>query len=156
MSTYKDYNVGDRVRHDYGHVGTVTGFSGGWGCYVKWDDENVAIGNGPWNVSIDKIEEPPKSPREELLQEAIKAITQQRNNTYGPPTQDFDRSAGVLNALGYQVNGLPLKPHDIAIIITAVKLSRLMWSPDHKDNWVDVAGYAGCGWECANEANSNE
>lgn len=30
-----------------------------------------------------------------------------------------------------------------------VKLSRLMWTPAKRDSWVDIAGYAACGLECA-------
>jgi hypothetical protein len=88
------------------------------------------------------------SPRSALLAEANDIITGDRNNVYGEPTQDFQRTAGVLNALGYRVNGNELAPHDVAIIISSVKLSRLMWSPGKRDNWVDLAGYAACGYEC--------
>jgi hypothetical protein len=34
-------------------------------------------------------------------------------------------------------------------MIMAVKISRLMWTPAKRDSWVDIAGYAGCGFECA-------
>ncbi len=40
-------------------------------------------------------------------------------------------------------------PHDLAIIMMAVKISRLMWTPNKKDSWLDLAGYAGCGYECS-------
>ena len=46
-------------------------------------------------------------------------------------------------------------PHDIAIMIIQVKTSRLMWTPAKRDSWVDIAGYAGCGYECATEGGSN-
>lgn len=88
-------------------------------------------------------------PRATLLDEAKKIITGDRNNSYGPPTQDFTRTAGILTALGYRTEGGgPIKPHDVAIMVIAVKLSRLMWSPDKRDSWVDLAGYAACGHEC--------
>jgi hypothetical protein len=74
----------------------------------------------------------------------------QRNNQYGPPTQDFDRTAGILNALGYRgPGGRQISSHDVAVIQIGVKLSRLTWSPGKLDSWVDVAGYAACGYECA-------
>lgn len=89
------------------------------------------------------------NPRADLLREAEQLVNGDRNNQYGPPTQDFDRSAALLTALGYRKNdGQLIEGHDIAIIITAVKLSRLMWSPEKRDSWTDVAGYAACGWEC--------
>lgn len=87
--------------------------------------------------------------REEILEAATLAVTKERNNTYGPPTQDFDRTAKILTALGFRFNGDPIQPHHVAIIQIAVKLSRITWSPEHMDSWVDAAGYAACGWECA-------
>lgn len=91
-----------------------------------------------------------ESPRASALDEAKALITGDRNNTYGAPTQDFSRAAGVLNSLGYRANdGREIKPHDIAIMVMAVKMSRLVWTPAKRDSWVDIAGYAGCGYECA-------
>lgn len=96
-------------------------------------------------------------PRADLLEEAAHLITGDRNNHYGPPTQDFRRTAEALTAMGYRrldvddVTVLPLVPSDIAIIVGMVKTSRLMHSRSKRDNWTDVAGYAGCGYECAVE-----
>lgn len=114
-----------------------------------------------------KLDVPPSkkpSPRADALTEATALITGDRNNQYGPPTQDFRRSADMMTALGYRHTQLPLnappcpqcgaraiQPHDTAIQVTTIKLSRLMWTPAKRDHWVDVAGYAGCGYECAVE-----
>lgn len=90
------------------------------------------------------------SPRAGALDEAKALITGDRNNAYGPPWQDFARTAGALNAYGYQgPDGRPLESHDVAIFVMAIKMSRLMWTPTKRDSWVDTAGYAGCGYECA-------
>lgn len=92
------------------------------------------------------------SPRADALFEAQALITGDRNNAYGPPTQDFQRAAGILNAMGYQgQGGRPIESHDIALMVMAVKMSRLVWTPGKRDSWVDIAGYAGCGYECAVE-----
>jgi hypothetical protein len=50
-----------------------------------------------------------------------------------------------------QVNVLEdlLDSWDVAIFIDLVKTSRLAWSPDKADSWVDKAGYAACGYDCA-------
>jgi hypothetical protein len=97
--------------------------------------------------------EPPalsNSVRGGALDEAKGLITGDRNNSYGPPWQDFSRTAEALNAYGYRgPDGRKLESHDIAILIMAVKMSRLMWTPTKRDSWVDIAGYAGCGLECA-------
>lgn len=90
------------------------------------------------------------SPRASLLDEAKALVTGDRNNTYGAPTQDFDRTAGALTAMGYRgPNGRDLKAHDVAILVAMVKISRLMWTPQKRDSWADLAGYAACGYECA-------
>jgi hypothetical protein len=34
-------------------------------------------------------------------------------------------------------------------------VSRLMHSRQKRDSWVDLAGYAGCGYECAVEEGEN-
>jgi hypothetical protein len=91
----------------------------------------------------------PHTARERVLTKATDAVMGARNNRYGPPKQDFDRSAGVLNSLGFQFQGGRIQSYHIAMIQAAVKLSRLTWSPNHEDSWVDLAGYAACGYECA-------
>jgi len=97
-----------------------------------------------------------KSPRASALDEARRLVTGDRNNQYGPPTQDFLRTAALLNALGYgreDAEGVvhPIQSSDVAIIIAQVKVSRLMHSRGKRDSWVDLAGYAACGYECAVE-----
>ena len=87
-----------------------------------------------------------------VLDEAKGLITGDRNNTYGPPHQDFQRSADAATAYGYRgPDGRDLEAHDIALLVTLVKISRLMWTPDKRDSWVDIAGYAACGYECVVE-----
>lgn len=90
-------------------------------------------------------------PRKALLDEATALVTGDRNAQYGDPLQDFKRSAAILNAMGYQntLNGgtRQLTGHDIALIVAAIKMSRIAWAPWKRDSWVDLAGYAACGWE---------
>jgi uncharacterized protein DUF6378 len=85
--------------------------------------------------------------RSELLDEAKNLVTGDRNNAYGPPHQDFQRTAEAANAYGYRGPHGPLEAHDIAILVSLVKISRLMWTPGKRDSWVDLAGYAACGYE---------
>lgn len=117
------------------------------------------LGNGTVEWSFNEISGPLErepdgnaSPRSAVLAEASKLITGDRNSAYGEPSQDFTRSAGAANAYGYRgPDGRPLQAHDIALLISLVKISRLMWRPDHRDSWVDLAGYAGCGYECTTQ-----
>lgn len=96
------------------------------------------------------------SPREDLLEEAKQLITGDRNNTYGPPTQDFQRTAEAASAYGYgkkdqEGNWTPLESHDVGLLVMLVKISRLQWSPGKRDSYVDIAGYSACSYECAVE-----
>jgi Domain of unknown function (DUF6378) len=96
------------------------------------------------------------SPRASALDEARALVTGDRNNTYGPPTQDFDRTAAMASGFGFRVNGEPLKGHHVAIFMILLKMSRLMWTPGKRDSWVDTAGYAACGYECAVAGDSGD
>lgn len=96
-----------------------------------------------------------QSVREQLLNGAVKAVTQQRNNQYGPPTQDFDRVAKAATTYGFSFNDEPLQPHHVAFFQMLVKLSRITWSHDHEDSWMDIAGYAACGYECSKEEDNS-
>ena len=96
------------------------------------------------------------SPREALLKDSIAAICGDRNNAYGPPTQDFQRTADLANAWGFRVGDEPLKSHHVAVFMELLKLSRIRWSPEKEDHWLDTAGYAGCGWECVVEEGKGE
>jgi Domain of unknown function (DUF6378)/Domain of unknown function (DUF4406) len=126
-----------------------------WAGKKFWEAEQyfpVRDGDGSWAFTEADISAPREnpSPRADLLDEARALITGDRNNVYGSPIQDFTRSADAMNAYGYRgPDGRPLLPHDVAVIVTCIKLSRLMWTFKNRDSWADVAGYAGCGYECA-------
>lgn len=87
------------------------------------------------------------SPRAELLTEAAQLITGDRNTQYGPPGADFERTAGVWQSLGFRgPSGRDIRPSDVSLLLIGLKLSRATWM-HKKDNWTDIAGYAGCGYE---------
>ena len=93
------------------------------------------------------------TPREKLLADASGLIANDRQAQYGPPTDDFKRTAALLNAMGYTFAGEPIKASDVALILSCVKLSRIAHLREKQDSWVDLAGYTACGWECVeNEA----
>ena len=85
--------------------------------------------------------------RAQVLREAEKLICGDRNAQYGDPLQDFKRIATMWSL----IFGIEVLPHQVAMCMMAMKLSRLVHSPGKYDSWVDAAGYAGCGWECAQE-----
>ena len=84
-----------------------------------------------------------------VLQEANDLIYGERNAAYGPPNQDFQRTADMWTGLfQYKLKeGERFRPQDVAYFMIALKLSRAQHS-DKRDNAVDIAGYAGCSWRC--------
>lgn len=90
------------------------------------------------------------SHRQDLLEEALKITTTERNADYGPPTQDFDRTARFWSILWEHKlkPGEHIDPHEVALAMDLLKTSRLVWSSAKRDSWVDKAGYAACGFEC--------
>jgi hypothetical protein len=83
--------------------------------------------------------------RREMLYEAAELVDGDRNNQYGDPRQDFQRTANMWTAY----LGRPIAAHDVAAMMVMLKVSRIRWSPGKRDSWVDLAGYAACGWDCA-------
>lgn len=80
---------------------------------------------------------------EDVLEEALRLTKGDRNNSYGPPTQDFARTAAMWSA----ILGCEVKPKHVALCMIALKLSRATWAAK-RDNWTDIAGYARCGFLC--------
>lgn len=90
--------------------------------------------------------------RSEILNEAITLINGERNSTYGDPLDDFNTTATFWNTYLRRTldarGGLDLKPHDVAVMMSLLKIARMSWSPEKRDHWADLAGYTGCGWDC--------
>lgn len=84
--------------------------------------------------------------RKECLDAAAKCVLQDRQNQYGGPENNFERIAQMWN--GYLgTNGI--KPWDVAAMMGMLKMARARFNPKYADNWIDLAGYAACGIECA-------
>lgn len=100
----------------------------------------------PVDIAIEDNEQVP--PRSELLTEAAALINGDRNKTYGSPTQNFSDTAAVWSVLLRHklVEGARIEPGEVAQLMIALKLARMTAQPK-RDNWADVAGYAGCGFE---------
>jgi hypothetical protein len=101
---------------------------------------NLSKKSGPASTGA-KIDE---TAPEDILQEALRITTGDRNVQYGDPLQDFTRTAQLWTALF----GRHFSAHEVALAQIALKLSRICWSPGKRDHWVDVAGYARCGHRC--------
>lgn len=79
--------------------------------------------------------EPPTS----VLDEA-KAVIKERGENYDHPLINHQRIA----ALWSVVLGTQVTPLQVVQCMIAVKLARLIATPDHRDSWVDVVGYVAC------------
>jgi len=95
--------------------------------------------------------------REQVLREAMTLIVGDRNVDYGDPYEDFSLTASLWQSYITRIverrDGLVIEPHDVAIMMALLKVSRLSWTPNKKDHWVDIAGYIGCGWDCVTRDN---
>lgn len=89
-----------------------------------------------------------KTPRGTVLADATDLIHGDRNRHYGAPTENFDRIAAFWNIqLANKLKpGASVSAGDVADLMIAVKLARQVNQPK-RDNAVDIAGYAACGWE---------
>jgi histidinol-phosphate phosphatase family protein len=87
-----------------------------------------------------------RKPKGGLLEEAARLVTKERGNAYGPPEQDFQRTAKMWTGLFQDLlkDGMEFKPEHVALAMILLKASRAMWS-EKRDNWVDIPGYAACG-----------
>jgi len=87
-----------------------------------------------------------------ILQEADGLVNGDRCASYGPPTQDFKRTADMWTALlQFKLNeGERIRPQDVALMMILLKASRAQHS-SKRDNYVDIGGYADCGWKCEKE-----
>lgn len=77
-----------------------------------------------------------------ILDEA-KAAVDARRPVYGSPKPNFQRIAALWSAYF----GKDVSLADVANLMILVKVARLQETPSHRDSWVDVAGYADCGFE---------
>jgi hypothetical protein len=73
----------------------------------------------------------------------IAKLTEERGSVYGPPKENFRRTA----AMWAVIDECQHPEARVALKMIALKLARLIQSPDHVDSWRDVAGFAKCGEE---------
>ena len=84
------------------------------------------------------------TPREEALHTAADLIAGNRDKQYGGPEENFRRIADIWTVLFDRV----FTPEEVAIAMVGVKMAR--WANKagfQPDTWIDIAGYAGCGYE---------
>lgn len=83
--------------------------------------------------------------KKELLEEAANIVEGQRKEDYGETYKSFESISNLWSAY----LSCPVSPSDVAAMMIMLKISRAKQTPTHKDSWVDMAGYAACGYEVA-------
>lgn len=87
--------------------------------------------------------------RDRPLDEAKRLINADRNKEYGEPVENFRDIAEMMTVLIRPIlkEGARVRVEHVAMMMMAVKLSRMTTSPYKLDTWVDICGYAGTGYE---------
>ena len=82
-------------------------------------------------------------PSESVLDEAKRLTSTDRQHAYGPPGQDFARTASMWSGILAKKlrDGAAITASDVPLCMIAVKLARQA-NRHKRDNLVDIAGYA--------------
>lgn len=87
--------------------------------------------------------------RKECLDKAAECVLKDRASQYGGVEDNFARIAELWNAYLGPHAGIGIESHDVAAMMALLKIARVRSNPVHGDSWIDLAGYAACGAECA-------
>jgi hypothetical protein len=83
--------------------------------------------------------------REEILQEALRLTSTDRQKNYGEPFINHKRIADIWTVL----LGVDVTPSQVALCMVGVKLARLVETHNHLDSFIDMAAYASIAGEIA-------
>jgi hypothetical protein len=82
--------------------------------------------------------------RVEALREAARIISGERNVQYGGPEENFTRTAKIWSV----ILGTEITNEQVAMMMVGLKVARFANNSGFQpDTWIDIAGYAGCGYE---------
>ena len=83
-------------------------------------------------------------PRVEALREAARISSGERDIQYGGPEENFERIAKIWGV----ILSTSITREDVAMMMVGLKVARYASKSGFQpDTWIDVAGYAGCGYE---------
>jgi hypothetical protein len=117
------------------------------GLAVQLRDHHISEVEVPYPTGL--AEQDDEDDDEDILDKAARITRGDRQASYGPPDQDFRRTAGMWSAL-FEVklkDGVTFEPRDVALAMILLKCSRESHQRK-EDNWVDIAGYSRCGSLC--------
>ena len=91
--------------------------------------------------------------RDDILHEAISAITVDRAATHGNAEDSFTSIAKLWDwwLQNRPVPEAELLPEDVAMMMALFKIGRIAGNPSHEDNFVDVAGYTAIAGEISTQ-----
>ena len=85
--------------------------------------------------------------RAEILQTAIKCVTQDRQDQYGSPEDNFKKIADYWNVyIGCRMESA-FDAEDVAIMMALLKIARITTGQPNADNYIDACGYIACAGE---------
>jgi len=124
----------------------IVGFEMGLDLYAADTMEplpDVSVSFGALARSPQEAE--PQRGTETVLQEAQRIVFGPRQETYGHPRDDYTQQAALWSALWMHKLKEPLTAHEAALGMVTLKARRALTSPQHRDNYTDMAGYAEVG-----------
>lgn len=90
--------------------------------------------------------------RERCIQLLSDAVMKDRAREYGNPEDSFNEISRLWSwYLGKDVSAL-----DVSIMMILLKMARCKCNPAHLDNFVDIAGYAVCGYGITDRLESSD
>lgn len=93
------------------------------------------------------------SHREHILWQARKAITDTRQEQYGSALDNLNRIAQFWNTyLGNDIK-VELEADDVAVMMTLLKVARIVANNKHRDNYIDACGYLALASEVVHDIN---
>ena len=95
--------------------------------------------NEPDEATLKAIAEDGEPAKPTILDEARNIIYGERQKVYGPSRPNHERIAAHWSV----ILGIPVSAEQVVLCMIGLKLARLGNTPDHRDSWVDIAGYVG-------------
>ena len=98
--------------------------------------------------------EMPRLTRAEVLHRAEQCVCGEREQDYGTPEDNFETIAEFwetyLNRACVDEDGcVYIDATDVAMMMALLKIARIAGGSGTRDSFIDLAGYAACGGECA-------
>jgi len=84
-----------------------------------------------------------KYTRAEILDTAKKYVTKDRADQHGDMESNFTMIADLWSVY----LGVEVKPHDVGVCMSLLKIARIKSTPENADHWQDSCGYMACGGE---------